>query len=208
MVSKKTIERLIIYKMFCEQLDSQGREHVYSTDLANYTDNKPSQVRRDLMAIGCLGNSKRGYNVVALIRQINDLLKSHEGIHMTLVGVGNLGKAILGYFRLMKPKFSIESAFDIEESKVNRVVAGCRSYPLSDLRATLKGKQVDVGIITVPGAAAQKVADLLIEAGVSGIVNFSPIPVKGTPKVFIENIHMAMTFEKVAFFSKLIEQGK
>jgi len=205
MIPHKTSERLILYKYFLEKLKAEQKPNVYSKDLAEYSDNKAEQVRRDLMVVGCSGNSKNGYDVDELLDHINQLLKTDKGVKMTLVGVGNLGKAILGYFFLMQPKFLIECAFDNDENKVKRIISGCPCYHIAEMESILKGKNIDLGVITVPGNEAQKVAEALILSGVKGIVNFSPVPIKSSNGIFVENINMAMTFEKVAYFSKLIK---
>jgi redox-sensing transcriptional repressor len=207
MTSRKTIERLIIYRLLLEKLESLGTINVFSNQLAELSGNTSAQVRRDLMAVGYIGNPRHGYRISELLKGIRTILEPRDGIVMTLVGIGNLGRAILGYFYPLKPKFNLIAAFDNDQSKINRVISGCRTYAVADLPAIIGGAVVDLGIITVPGDQAQAIADLLIANGVRGLVNFSPVPLKVPEGVYLENMYMTMTFEKVAYFSRLIRTG-
>jgi redox-sensing transcriptional repressor len=177
---------------------------MFSKDLAELSGNNPAQVRRDLMAVGYNGgNPQNGYTVVDLAEKIRQLLEPIEGIPMVLIGVGNLGRAILGYFSRLKPKFNLIAAFDTDETKVGRVIAGCNCFHSNEIMKVLKNRTVELGIITVPETYAQKAADVLIGAGVKGIVNFAPIPIKVRSEVYLENMQMDMIFEKAAFFARV-----
>jgi redox-sensing transcriptional repressor len=207
LTSQKTIERLILYRLLLEQLEMQGTANVYSNQLAELSGNTSAQVRRDLMTVGYLGNPRHGYKISELLKGIRALLEPQQGIAMVVIGIGNLGRAILGYFYPLKPKFNLVAAFDNDEHKINRVISGCRTYPVHEISTVLSGTTIDLGIITVPADQAQAAANVLIRAGIKGLVNFSPAPVKVPEDVFIENMHMTMTFEKVVYFSRLARTG-
>jgi len=207
LTSQKTIERLILYRLLLEQLELQGTANVYSNQLAELSGNTSAQVRRDLMTVGYLGNPRHGYKISELLKGIKALLEPQQGIAMVVIGIGNLGRAILGYFYPLKPKFNLVAAFDNDEHKINRVISGCRTYPVHQISTVLSGTTIDLGIITVPADQAQAAANVLIRAGIKGLVNFSPAPVKVPEDVFIENMHMTMTFEKVVYFSRLARTG-
>ena len=207
LTSQKTIERLILYRLLLEQLEMQGTANVYSNQLAELSGNTSAQVRRDLMTVGYLGNPRHGYKISELLKGIRALLEPQQGIAMVVIGIGNLGRAILGYFYPLKPKFNLVAAFDNDEHKINRVISGCRTYPVHQISTVLSGTTIDLGIITVPADQAQAAANVLIRAGIKGLVNFSPAPVKVPEDVFIENMHMTMTFEKVVYFSRLARTG-
>ena len=114
-----------------------------------------------------------------------------------------LGRAILGYFSKLKPKFNLIAAFDTDENKIGRIISGCRCYHVKEIVATLSGSATQLGIITVPEPFAQNAADLLVVSGVKGIVNFAPTPLKVPSGVYLENMQMTMTFEKAAYFARL-----
>lgn len=208
MVSQKTIERLIVYRSLLEKLITEHEEYVYSKALATLTGNTAAQVRRDLMSIGFSGNPKYGYDVKGLCQQIKTFLEPKDGIAMALIGVGNLGRAILGYFSTMRPTFRLVAAFDTDENKIGRVISGCRCHHLRDLPNVLTKTPADLGVITVPGSNAQRVADMLIENGVPGLVNFSPEPIKVPTTVHLETINMTLLFEKAAYFTNATEKGE
>jgi len=204
---QKTIERLILYRLLLERLELQGTTNVFSNQLAEMSGNTSAQVRRDLMTVGYLGNPRHGYKISELLKAIRALLEPQQGISMVVIGIGNLGRAILGYFYPLKPKFNLVAAFDNDEHKVNRVISGCRTYPVHQIGTVLSGTVIDLGIITVPAEHAQVAADVLVRAGIKGLVNFSAAPVKVPEDVTIENMHMTMTFEKVVYFSRLARTG-
>ena len=205
MTSVKTIERLIVYHTILEQNAAQGIENMFSKDLADLTGNNPAQVRRDLMVVGYHGNPQKGYSVTDLAEKIGQLLEPVEGIPMVLVGIGNLGRAILGYFSRLRPKFNLIAAFDTDEMKVGKVIAGCKCRHSNEIIRVLTNRIVEIGVITVPETNAQEVADALVDAGVKGIVNFAPVPIKVGCEVYLENMQMDLTFKKAAYFARMKE---
>lgn len=207
MTPEKTLERLILYQIVLEQIEAQGVTHLFSKDLARQAGSNPAQVRRDLMTVGYNGNPQKGYAVTDLIETIRTMLRPEEGISIALVGIGNLGRAILGYFTRMKPKFKLVAAFDSDESKIGRVIAGARCYHSNEIETVLRQQTVSLGVITVPESHAQKTADRLVAANVRGIVNFAPIPIRVPNNVYLENMHMTLTFEKVAYFARAGKHG-
>jgi len=201
--SAKTIGRLSLYRLLLDNLRRDGAITVYSHELAAAANCSAAQVRRDLMSLDYTGSPVHGYRILDLIESIDNFLDHPAGQSVALVGVGNLGRAILSYFRGRRPKLSIVAAFDEDEHKTNRVINGTWCYPMSELRAVVREKNVLVGIITVPPSAAQAVADRLVEAGVRGLLNFAPARLKAPPQVYLEDVDMTMSLEKVAYFSRL-----
>lgn len=203
----RTIERIIMYRIILEQVSAKGTTHIFSRELAELAGNTAAQVRRDLMVVGYNGNPQKGYVVNELLSKIKELLEPEDGIAMVLVGVGNLGRAILGYFNRLRPKFNPVASFDTDPNKVGRIIAGCRCYHFNELLSIIKPNTVQIGIITVPETYAQRVTDVLVAAGIKGIVNFAPVPVLVPENVYLENMQIEMTFEKVAYFARLKNRG-
>jgi len=201
-VSEKNLGRLSLYRRLLNRLQAEGTRSIYSHELARMAGGTAAQVRRDLMAVGSVGSPKRGYNVRELIDRIGEFLDAPEGEGVALVGAGNLGRAIMAYFSGRRPKLSIVAAFDTDPSKVNRVIHGCRSYPVEEMEEVVRRDGLRVGIITVPAKEAQGVADMLVAAGVRGILNFAPTPLRVGPDVHVEDIDMTMSLEKVAFYAR------
>lgn len=202
MVSVKTIGRLSLYRRLLNRLLAAGGQNVYSHQLASLAGGTAAQVRRDMMAVGYTGSPKRGYDIRDLIDSIGAFLDAPEGQGAALVGVGNLGRAIMAYFTGRRPKLSIVAAFDVDPYKTNRVIHGCRCYHSSDLEAVIRQMHIRVAILCVPAREAQPTTDILVRSGVRGILNFAPVPLRVPPEVYVEDIDMTMSIEKVAYFAR------
>ncbi len=201
-VSEKTINRLSLYRRLLENRFGKGHEHVFSHELAELACVTPAQVRRDLMCVDNSGSTSRGYSVQELVREITAVLDAPGGQRIALVGVGNLGRAILSYFSGRRPGIAITAAFDSDPSLAGRVINGCRCHPMSELSEVLRGSEIGAAIVAVPASAAQDIADRLVAAGVRGILNFAPVPLKVPEGVFLEHRDMTMSLETVAFFAR------
>lgn len=202
MVSVKTIGRLSLYRRLLNRMLATGANSVYSHQLAALAGGTAAQVRRDVMAVGYSGSPKRGYDIKDLIESIGNFLDAPEGLGVALVGVGNLGRAIMSYFAGRRPKLSIVAAFDVDPYKVNRVIHGCRCYPITEIDSVLQKIKVGVAIISVPANEAQAIADTLVRAGIKGLLNFAPVPLRVPHGVYVEDIDMTMSLEKVAYFAR------
>ena len=202
MISDKTVGRLSLYRRTLQRMLAEGREYVYSHEIAHACGVTAAQVRRDLMPTGFTGTPKRGYSVAALLQSIGNLLDDPEKQRVALVGIGNLGRAILAYFTGRRPNLAIVAAFDQDPNKVNQTIHGCRSYPMEDLGGTIEEKQIEVAIIAVPASAAQAIADRLVSHGVRGLLNFAPVSLRVPSDVYVEDLDMAISLERVAYFAR------
>ena len=200
--SDRTIGRLSLYRRLLSSLLADGIKNTFSHQLAALAGVTAAQVRRDLMVIGYSGTTKRGYQVQELIGSIAQFLDAPSGQAVALVGVGNLGRAILSYFAGRRPHLSIVAAFDNDPQKTGRVIHGCHCYGLDDLPAVVAREDIHVGVITVPAMAAQAVAEMLVGAGARGLLNFAPVRLRVPHHTFVEDIDMTMSLEKVAFFAR------
>jgi len=200
--SHKSIGRLSLYRSILNRLLRDGVNSLFSHELASLAGATPSQVRRDLMVTGYTGSPVRGYDVRDLLASIGRFLDAPESEGVALVGVGNLGRAIMAFFTGRRPSLAIRAAFDRDPYKVNRVIHGIRCHPMEDLESVLVREHVRVAIITVPAIEAQDIADRLCRAGVKGILNFAPVRLRVLPSVFVEDVDVTMSLEKVAYFSR------
>ncbi len=202
MISDKAIGRLSLYRRLLRESAGNGEEYIFSHELAALAGCTPAQVRRDVMAIGYSGSPAKGYDVQGLISGIGAVLDPRKPVSVILMGVGNLGRAILSYFGGRTQQYTVLAAFDTDPEKANRVIHGCRCYPLEQLIDLVKAQEIREAIIAVPASEAQATANLLCEAGIRGIVNFAPLRLWVPKGVYVENVDMAMTLERVVYFSR------
>ncbi len=201
-ISNRVIGRLGLYRRLLADEQADGAAFVYSHELARRANVTAAQVRRDMMVIGYTGNPAKGYQVDKLADSIGRFLDAPQGQNVALVGIGNLGRALLAYFAQRRTKLRIVAAFDRDESKVNRVLHGHRCHPMEELAKIAQAERIDVGIITVPASAAQETAELMIEAGIKGLLNFAPVKLRVPPGVYVEDIDMSVSLERVAFMAR------
>lgn len=198
----RTIERLILYRRILRGMESAGVVGVYSHELAERANNTASQVRRDLMLIGYSGVSKRGYLVSRLVTEISKVLDDDSKGNIALVGVGNLGRALLSYFNSRQPQFPVVAAFDADETKVDRVISGCRCHHIREFESKARELDIRLGIITVPAPNAQEVAERMVRAGVEGVLNFAPVPLRLPDQVVTDPLDITLALEKLAYRTK------
>lgn len=201
-VSERTVGRLSFYRRTLYELADKKIVNVYSHQLASAAGVTAAQVRRDLMVVGCPGSPRRGYNVRELLDSMTKLLDAPDPQGVALIGVGNLGRAVIAYFSRRHPKLRIVTAFDKDPKKTNRLVHGCYCYSIDKLPTVFKEKGTELGIITVPVNQAQEVADMLVRSGVKGIMNFAPVPLSVPTDVYVENMDITTSLEKVAYFAR------
>ncbi len=198
-IPNETVRRLPIYLRGILFFSEQNREQISSQELADFVGINSSQIRKDFSYFGDFGTPGVGYNIERLSRQVRKILKL-DTVHKTaLVGVGNLGSAVLAYPGFKKYRFEIVAAFDADENKVGRKVRGVEVEDLSSL-GSLKERGIKLGIIAVPEVAAQETADALVAADVTGILNFSPCYISVPRKVKIISIDIAMDLARLPYY--------
>ncbi|MBI4979434.1 MAG: redox-sensing transcriptional repressor Rex [Spirochaetes bacterium] len=201
-ISPKVIERLIMYRRLLLNINGENGGYIFSRDLADLANNTPEQTRRDLMLTGYFGSPQKGYDVKNLTKSIEKTIQSGRQIRVALAGLGNLGKAILSNFKSYHPELVVEAVFDIDASKIASPVMGISSFHVDRMTEVVREKNVRIGILTVPAGAAQETADRMIAAGITGILNFAPVPIKVPEGVFVDGIDITLMLEKIAFFSR------
>lgn len=202
-VSDKTIGRLSLYRRLLNRLVAEGKSSIFSHELATLSGGSSAQVRRDLMSIGYSGTPVHGYQIEELTNSIANILDDPQGQRVALIGLGNLGKAILAFFSGRRPNLSITAAFDIDPAKVNRVIHGCRCYPMESLISTIRAENISVGIIAVPARDAVQIAEQLVLSGIRSILNFAPVRLHLPDDVHEEVLDVTTALEKAAYFARL-----
>ena len=198
-IPDETVRRLPIYVRGLLSLSEQGQQSVSSRDLAKFLGINPWQIRKDFSYFGGFGTRGVGYDIGKLTKQINKILKLNVVHKAALVGVGNLGSAVLAYPGFGIYGLNIAAAFDTNPEKVGRKIKNITIEDVSNLR-TLKRRKINLGIIAVPRDAAQQTADALVKAGVKGILNFSPCYIVVPKKVKVITIDIAMDLARLPYY--------
>lgn len=199
-IPRKTIYRLSIYLRCLARLRENGLGTVSSEALAQAAGVKPTQLRKDLAYFGTFGTRGLGYEVAELSAKIADELGTSSLQPVILVGVGNLGLALLSYRGFEKEGFEIIAAFDADPNRrrdkdIKQPILG-----MAELRQFIAEHGVKMAVLTVPAAAAQPVANQLVEAGIMGILNFSPIVLAVPEDVMVNNVNLAIELENLSYF--------
>jgi redox-sensing transcriptional repressor len=202
MLPERTVERLSEYRRSLLQCLQEGKTHIFSHELAELHHNTAVQVRRDIMFIGYTSMQRKGYDVKELIGVIGEILDSEKGLNVAVIGLGNLGKAITAYFVGKRSKLNIIATFDVDQTKIDRVISGVKCYPLDRLTEIVESRNISIAIMTVPAHSAVEVTQQLTSAGIKGILNFTTVPVHVTPDVYLDEYDMITSLEKVAYFVK------
>ncbi|PLX06967.1 MAG: redox-sensing transcriptional repressor Rex [Marinilabiliales bacterium] len=202
MLPEKTIERLSLYRRVLLNYLEHKNEFIYSHELASLLHLTPVQVRRDIMLMGYTGTQRKGYSVKELIAKIGSILDNEDKIHAVVIGMGHLGKAITNYFNSKRSKIEIVAAFENDKEKVDRILAGIKSYHIEDLETILKKTNASIAILALSPKGAQDVADRLVFAGIKGILNFTSVPLNVPEDIALENYDMVTSMEKLAYFVK------
>ncbi len=201
-IPEKTIERLSKYRMAVLGYKENGKHHIFSHQLAHLLHITPVQVRRDLMLIGHTGTLRKGYDIDELVANIGHLIDTETGMNVAVIGLGNLGKALIHYLSEKRIKLKIVAAFDVNEEKINCYFNDVPCYHYDRLAEIVKAENISIGIISVPAEQAPKVAENLVNSGIKGILNYSPKSLNVPSTVFLEEYDMITSLEKVAYFSK------
>lgn len=192
-ISRATLKRLPLYLHLLEKEQNLGIKTISCTRIAKEFDFDPTQVRKDIQATGEVGRARVGFHVDSLIKKIKEYLGWNNAHRAFLIGVGNMGKALLGYKDFEKYGLNIVAAFDADVKKARTKIFGRDVYLLSKMPHLIKKMDVHVGVVTVPADQAQKVIDMLVQAGVKAIWNFAPAPIKIPEGIILENARLTQS---------------
>ena len=198
-VPKVVVSRLSLYLRELQRLVASGQQTISSSQLGALLGFSDAQVRKDLGFFGQFGYPGVGYRCDELIRAMRDILGTNHSWNVAMVGVGNLGQALLGYRGFGRQNFAIAAAFDADPTKVGQTVRGLRIQPLDELAATIREQGIRLGMIVVPADRAQEAADRLVAAGIEGIVNFAPVTLALPPHVQNVGVDLAIELEQLSF---------
>lgn len=198
-IPDEAVRRLPVYLRALLFSSEQGQGNVSSRDLANFIGVNPWQIRKDFSYFGEFGTPGVGYNIEKLAKEIKKILKLDIAPKAALVGVGNLGSAILAYTGFGIYGFNIAAAFDVDPKKIGRKIKDVVIENTCNLQ-TLKKRKINLAIIAVPRDSAQQTADALVKVGVKGILNFSPCHITVPKKVKVITIDIAMDLARLPYY--------
>ena len=187
LVPEPTLRRLPLYHRYLKGLLAKGADRVSCTDIGLELKLDPTQVRKDLEFTGVAGRPRVGYPLADMIEGIENFLGWNNVNEAFLVGAGNLGAALMGYRRFAEYGLNIVAAFDTDVKKIGRTIHGKQVLPLAKLPNLARRMHILIGIITVPDAMAQEVADLLVAGGIMAIWNFAPVQLRVPEQVMVHN---------------------
>lgn len=193
------ISRLSLYLRELQHLVRAGRATVSSSQLATLFGFTDAQVRKDLAYFGHFGHPGIGYRCDELIAEIRRILGTDRQWRVTMVGVGNMGRALLRYKGFTAQGFRIVAAFDRDPRVVGTTVENTPVYDVKHLAEFVQKERIQLGMITVPASEAQHAADLLVSAGISGIVNFAPVALSLPEDVALVGVDLTTELEQLAF---------
>ncbi|MDP8262969.1 MAG: redox-sensing transcriptional repressor Rex [Candidatus Ancaeobacter aquaticus] len=194
-ISKKTIERVLLYLRTLEGLIKEKRYLVSSKQLAQIIGLTDAQIRKDISSFGkVVGTPGIGYKTKELKKTLEKFVLQQNVVHIVLFGVGNLGTAIMKYPGFQGKKIKIVAAFDKTKSKIGKKMHGVSIYPVIRAPEIIAKTHADIGVIAVPKEYSQEVADVMVLSGLRGIVNFSPISISVPQNVKVKDIDLSIEF--------------
>ncbi|WP_434117721.1 redox-sensing transcriptional repressor Rex [Enterococcus faecalis] len=199
-IPKATARRLLLYYRYLRMLHDTGKNKVSSTELSEAVQVDSATIRRDFSYFGELGKRGYGYDVENLMNFFAKTLNEDELTNVALIGVGNLGSALLKYKFHQSNSIRVSCAFDVNEDIVGRIVDGIPVYPMEDMMEQIRVQQIEVAILTIPARKAQEVVNKLAEAGVKGILNFTAARLVAPPEVLIQNVDLTNELQTLIYF--------
>ncbi len=205
-ISDAVIRRLPVYLRLLSHLKRLGFRTVSSQQLGKELDFNPAQIRKDLAYFGEFGRKGIGYDVDYLIKKIDQILNLDQPVHVVLVGAGKLGQAISHYNVYQKDNMKIIAIFDHTKERIGTNVSGLTIRPIDELQHFITENNIRIGIITVPDYAAQEIADKMVSAGISAILNFAPVVLRTPEHVRVSNADVTAELHSLAYY--VFNQGK
>lgn len=197
-VPEVTVERLSVYLRSIKKLKHE--RILPSQELADLVGTSDGQVRKDLAYFGEFGVPGQGYRVGTLKEEISRILGVDRVWCIALVGMGNLGAALLAYPGFKRQGFEIKAAFDNDLSKIGKIWQGVKIEDVEKIPQVLAEQEIKIAIIATPAPAAQVVVNKLIEGGVKGILNFAPVRIVVPNGVKLKNVDLSIGLEALSYF--------
>jgi len=199
-ISDSTINRLSKYFRTLERLQEKNIETISSEDIAEIDGVTSAQVRKDLSFFGTFGKRGLGYNIEELKNIIGKILGLNKQWNVAVIGIGNIGMALIDYAEFKKQGFLIKLLLDNDAKKIGKQVKNLEIMNFSEAKNYLKKENIQIVIIAVPSRVTQSVADVVINAGIGAILNFAPMNIKTPDSVMVKNENMSIELEALSYF--------
>lgn len=200
-ISKAVIRRLPIYLRILDQLIQRKVDMVSSKEMSTESGFTAEQIRKDLAYFGAFGTRGAGYNTAFLREKIIKIIGLDKKIDTVVIGAGNLGTALTRYNSTKNPYVNVIAAFDHDPRMVGKTIDSAEIYAMDEVPEYIKKNNIKVAIITVPAAAAQEVADLVIKCGVKAILNFAPVKLDVREGVHVHNADLTIELQSLIYYS-------
>ncbi|HOO56235.1 MAG TPA: redox-sensing transcriptional repressor Rex [bacterium] len=197
---KTTIERLSLYFRALEELSTRGIDTISSEALGGKLNIKSSQIRKDLSYFGDFGKRGMGYDVKYLLKELRYILGLDREWPVITAGAGHMGTALVYYEGFKKRGFNIKAIFDNDKAKIGQKENGIQIMSIDDMAGFVEENQIEIGIIAVPPAAAQAVADKMVECGIKAILNFAPVALQIEGDVRCLSVDLTTKLEALAYY--------
>ncbi len=202
-LSTSGVYRLALYNRYVSTLDRGKDEYVSSQELAEATGHSAAQVRKDLTSYGSLGEPGKGYEIRKLEAMLTRVFRKEKYREVILVGVGNLGLALISYRGFQEQQFRIVAAFDRDVRKIGKFVEDVPIHDIQDLSSVVTQTSAETAIVCVPAQSAQRVVDELILVGIKAILNFAPAGRLNVPEgIAIQNVDMSIELDRLYYLLK------
>ena len=198
-VSKAVTSRLSLYLRELQHLVRDGHETTSSKRLGHALGITGAQVRKDLANFGQFGYPGVGYRCQELIGQIKKILGTNRPWTVALVGIGNLGRALLGYRGFIQQGFHVGVAFDVDPAMIGSTIEGIEVYGMERMASVISHHEIKLAALAVPASSAQQVADQLVKAGITGLLNFAPVTLALPSSVHLVEVDLAIELEQLSF---------
>jgi redox-sensing transcriptional repressor len=202
------VRRLPTYLRALRRLADNNVDFVSSYQLGERLHVTPAQIRKDLSYFGRFGKQGRGYNIQLLIADLDQILGLDHEWATILVGVGRLGRAIIGYPGFTPEGFNLVAAFDSDSSIVGQEISGILVRHTSDVEDFIKENRIHIAILAVPAEVAQIVADKLIENKIHSFVSYAPVPLEVPRGVYVRSLDPILAMEEMTFYLRDSERGR
>ncbi len=201
-----TIERIALYARPLESLIEKGIEVISSEKFAEICKVNPAQVRKDLSYFGEFGVRGVGYDVRDLLMEIKKILVSDREWKLGIVGMGNMGMALVQHENFFKRGYRFVAAIDSDTKKIGkRLSHELIIQPDTKIKQLTQELGIEIGVITTPSSQAQKVADMIVDAGIRAILNFAPIHVRKSEHCLVQNVDFTVSLDNLAYHLKKID---
>lgn len=199
-IPKATARRLPLYQRAFKSLAEVEKEKVSSAELSKILQIDSTTIRRDFSYFGTLGRRGYGYDVFDMQKFFDQLLNSEEVVHVAIVGVGNLGEALLRENSHSQDNVRITAGFDIKDHLINTIREGIPIYSIENLETQLSKLGIKTAVLTVPNEYAQQMADKLVDGGCRGILNFTNIRLSVPDHVLVHSVNLSNELKILNYF--------